>query len=124
MSFELIDKKRVEILEKISKIRTMRKGVISEYFVNTKLKNGDIKPNGPYFSITSKGFKGKTIGEKIPKGMFDSIKSDVENYKLFRELSDEYIQVCEQASKQFASSTIESEKIKKNKKSKQKENQS
>jgi len=108
-----IEKKRLEILEKISAIHTMRKGVVSEYFVNTKLKDGSVKSNGPYYSITSKGPKGKTTGEKIPGEMLDSIKSDAENYKKFRELSEEFVIVCEQASL-LSTDEAASEQLKKN----------
>jgi hypothetical protein len=92
------DKKRMEILKKMSDIKTMRKGVISEYFVKTKLKDGRLNNNGPYYTLTSKGEKNKTVGEKIPEEKLESVKTDVDNYKLFRDLSEEYISVCEQTS--------------------------
>jgi len=114
-SFDLLDKKRKDILGKMSAIHTMRKGVLSEYHVKTKLKDGSTKKNGPYHVLSLKGARNKTVGEKIPDEMLESIKTDVENYKLFRELSDEYIAVCEQLSKQ-TTQTINDEKLKKNRK--------
>ena len=117
-SLESLDKKRLEILEKISSIHSMRKGVISEYFVKSKLKDGTIKTNGPYHTLSLKGANNKTVGEKIPSDMLEFFKTDVENYKRFRELSDEFITVCEQVSKQSAQTEHSDEQLKKNKKSK------
>ena len=107
------EKKRKEIIEKISDIKTMRKGVVSAYYVNTKLKNGSIKENGPYYVLTSKAAKGKTIGEKIPDELVDSLKTETDNYKLFRDLSDEYISVCEQAAIESTKQLDETDKLKK-----------
>jgi hypothetical protein len=112
------EKKRKEILEKISDIRTMRKGVVSEYFVKTKLKDGNIKTNGPYYSITLKAAKGKTVGNNIPAELVDLYKSETENYRRFRELSEEYVNVCEEESIQSMEETDAAEKLKKNKRSK------
>ena len=117
---ETIEKKRMEVLGKISGISTMRKGVVSEYYVPTKLKGGGEKINGPYYSLTSKGPEGKTVGENIPAGMVEFIKGETENYKTFRELTDEYALLCEQQSRNMApESPAEADKAKKNKKSKQ-----
>ena len=115
---DVIEKKRKEVLEKISSIRTMRKGVVSDYYVNTKLKNGSVNANGPYYALTSKGPNGKTVGEKIPSDMVEDVIADTENYKKFRELSDEYVSVCEQQSIHLSSDSTEAEKLKKNKRSK------
>jgi hypothetical protein len=114
---ETIDIKRKEILDRISGISSMRKGVVSDYYVKTKLKSGESKNNGPYYSLTSKGPNGKTIGENIPSNLVEFIKTETENYKLFRELSDEYIDVCVQQSISITSSSAEVDKAKNNKKS-------
>lgn len=116
---ETIEKKRKEILGKISGISTMRKGVVSEYYVPTKRKDGGEKNNGPYYTLTSKGPKGKTVGESVPAGMVEFVRAETENYKTFRELTDEYAQLCEQQSRSLATgSPTEADKAKKNKKSK------
>lgn len=115
---ESIEIKRKEILSKISGISTMRKGVVSDYYVKTKLKGGGTKDNGPYYSLTSKGPNGKTVGENIPSDLVDHVKAETENYRLFRELSDEYINVCVQQSTSMSPSAVEADKAKKNKKSK------
>jgi hypothetical protein len=112
-----IDKKRREVLEKISRITTMRKGVVSDRVIKKTLRNGDEKINGPYYTLTSKGPKGKTVGENIPADKADFFKSETENYKIFRELSDEYVRLCEQQSKIIATNNVEADKAKKNRKS-------
>jgi hypothetical protein len=115
---ESIELRRKDILSRMSCISSMRKGVISDYYVKTKLKCGDTKDNGPYYSLTSKGPNGKTVGEKIPSDLVEFIKAETENYKLYRELSDEYISVCVQQSISISPNSVEADKAKKNKKSK------
>ena len=110
---EIIDKRRREILEEMSKISTMRKGVVSNRVITKTLKNGEEKINGPYYTLTYKGSKGKTVGHSIPADKFEFFKSETENYKRFRELSDEYVQLCEKQSKIMTSSDVEADKSKK-----------
>jgi len=114
---EVIDKRRREVLEEMSRINTMRKGVVSDRVITTTLKSGEEKVNGPYYTLTYKGPKGKTVGYSIPSDNVEFIKSETENYKLFRELSDEYVQLCEEQSKLMTPSDVEADKSKKNKKS-------
>jgi len=116
---EIIDKRRRELLDEMSRINTMRKGVISDRVITKTMKNGEEKVNGPYYTLTFKGPKGKTMGENIPADKVEFFESEAENYKRFRELSDEYVEICEQQSKIVAPNEVEAEKAKKNKKSRQ-----
>jgi hypothetical protein len=53
---------------------------------------------GPYYEITKKGAGGKTVAESVPAKDAEYMKAEVDNYKRFRQLSDEYVDVCEQMS--------------------------
>ena len=73
---------------------------------------------GPYFILTKKGADGKTNTTTIPADKLELFKNEVENYREFRSLAEEYIRICEQTAVLQAGNGLGSdEKAKKNKKS-------
>jgi hypothetical protein len=114
---ERLEKEREYILKKISAIRSMRKGYVNNFYVSVKLKNGETAKRGPYYSLTNKGKNGKTISETIPSEKIELIRAEAEKYKLFKQLTGEYIGICEQISiAENDTAGIDTEKAKKNKK--------
>jgi len=95
--FEL-SARRSEIVYKINGIRSMRKGVMNAKYQNVKHKNGEIVRKGPYYVLTKKAPGGKTVSLAIPAKDAPYIREEVDNYKMFRELADEYVDVCEKIS--------------------------
>jgi hypothetical protein len=90
--------RRMEIINEITGIKSMRKGVLNTKYQRVKRKNGEVVQKGPYYEITKKGTGGKTIAQSVSAKDAEHIKTEVDNYKRFRQLSDEYIDVCEQMS--------------------------
>ena len=90
--------RRMEIIGEITGIKSMRKGVLNAKYQRVKHKNGDVVEKGPYYELTKKGAGGKTIAQSVSAKDAEHIKAEVDNYKRFRQLSDEYIDVCEQMS--------------------------
>jgi hypothetical protein len=88
--------RRSEILDRINRITRMRKGVLNTKYQEVKHKNGDVAVKGPYYVLTKKGPGGKTISQSVPAKDAPRIREEVDNYKMFRELADEYVDVCEQ----------------------------
>jgi hypothetical protein len=78
----------------------MRKGTVSEQYNKVKRKDGRVVKNGPYFILTKKEPGGKTVTESIPGEELERMRAEADNYKSFRQLADEYAQVCEQISLQ------------------------
>lgn len=99
MSNNDCERDRVEVLKKISDIKSMRKGVLNEYYVPVNLKSGEKAKRGPYYVLSSKGSKGKTKSESVPAHEAEHVKTETENYKEFRRLSEEYVEICERISK-------------------------
>ena len=95
--FEL-SARRSEIVYKINGIRSMRKGVMNSKYQSVKHKNGEIVQKGPYYVLTKKASGGKTVSLAIPAKDAPYIREEVDNYKMFRELADEYVDVCEKIS--------------------------
>ena len=90
--------RRCEIVGEIDEIKSMRKGVLNAKYQNVAHKNGEVVVKGPYYALTKKASGGKTIYQAIPARDVPRIQKEVDNYKHFRQLSDEYIEVCEKIS--------------------------
>jgi len=90
--------RRIQICNAIAGITSMRRGTLNEIYRQQKLKDGTIARRGPFYNITTKAGKNKTVTTAVPKKDLEKVRSEVENYKDFRALSDEYIDVCEKIS--------------------------
>jgi len=101
--------RRREIVEEIGSIRSMRKGTLNERYNKVTNKKGEEVLNGPYFVLTKKGAGNKTLSEPIPAPDAPRVQMEVDNYKRFRQLADEYMDVCEKLS-QFAANDDEGKK--------------
>ena len=98
MTVAQLTSKRMEIIGEITKIKSMRKGILNKKHQKVKHKNGDVVVKGPYFELTKKGAGGKTIAKSIPASDAEHVQAEVDNYKRFRQLSEEFIDVCENIS--------------------------
>jgi len=90
--------RRREIVEEIGRIESMRKGTLNERYNRVMNKKGEEVLNGPYYVLTKKGSGNKTVSEPIPSKDAPRVQEEVENYKRFRQLADEYMDVCEKLS--------------------------
>ena len=93
-----LNSRRRRIVEEIDEIKSMRIGTLSERYNKVKNKKGEEVLNGPYRILTRKGPDNKTISENISDKDAPRIKEEVDNYKRFRQLTDEYADVCEKLS--------------------------
>ena len=90
--------RRREIVTEIDGIERMRKGYLNAQYQQVKHKNGDVVEKGPYYVLTRKTAGGRTVSTSIPAREAPRIQYEVDNYKRFRDLSDEYVDVCEKIS--------------------------
>jgi len=98
LSLPQLLQRRIEICNAIADIKTMRRGSFNEFYYNETRKDGSVARRGPFFNVTVAGDKNKTKSRSVPKRDADRVKAEVENYRKFRELSEEYIDVCENIS--------------------------
>jgi hypothetical protein len=82
----------------MAEIKTMRRGSLSEWTYDKTLKDGTVKQRGPFFRITRKDGNNKTVTTPVQKASLDYFRKEVDNYRKFRKLADEYAEVCEQIS--------------------------
>ena len=97
-SFSSLATRRVQICNEIFEIESMRRGNLNEFYYDQKLKNGTVAKRGPFYNITMKGVNGKTVSKSVSKKDVDKIRSEVDNYRRFRELTNEYVDICEEIS--------------------------
>ena len=90
--------RRKEIIVEMESIKSMRKGVLNMTYQKVPHKNGEVAIKGPYYVLSRKGKGNKTISKTIPAKDAPRVQQDVDNYRQFRQLTDEYIDVCEQLS--------------------------
>jgi hypothetical protein len=90
--------RRTEILACIEDIQSMRKGVLNTTYKKVAHKNGEVVSKGPYYILSWKGPGNKTESEAIAAKDAPHVQKEVDNYKQFRRLTEEYIEVCEQLS--------------------------
>jgi hypothetical protein len=84
-----------KIIEEMGKIKAMRKGTLSPTWRDVVHKDGEVVTKGPYYVLTRKESGGKTQTRSIPAGDVARVREEVDNYRRFRQLADEYIEVCE-----------------------------
>ena len=93
-----LHKRRREICDAITEIETMRRGSFNEFYYNQKRKDGTVARRGPFYNITFGGKGNKTETRSVPKEDVERVQQEVNNYHLFRSLTDEYIDICESIS--------------------------
>jgi hypothetical protein len=76
----------------------MRKGSLNVKYNEAINKNGVASKTGPYYILTGKGSGNKTVSKSVAVADEPRVRQEVENYKEFRRLTDEYIEVCENIS--------------------------
>jgi hypothetical protein len=89
---------RGKIIAEINEIQTMRKGALNATCQKVAHKDGETAVKGPYYVLTRKGDGGKTVTKSIPAEDVPRIRQEVDKYRKFRALSDEYVGVCEDLS--------------------------
>ena len=95
MTLDSLAERRETICKEIAAIKTMRRGSFCEWHYNETLKDGTVRRRGPFYKITRKNSKNKTVSLTVPKERKEQMQKEAENYRRFRELADEYACVCE-----------------------------
>jgi hypothetical protein len=93
-----LTERREHICDAIAGITSMRRGTLNEVYRHQKLKDGTVATRGPFYNITTKAANNKTVTVAVSKSDLGRVRLEVQNYKDFRALCDEYIDVCERIS--------------------------
>lgn len=85
----------------------LRRGTLSRQFFKTR-RDGKIVESGPYFVLQC-SLKGKKCSERIPASQAVEVEQQVENFRLFNSLAEEFVTLSDQIT-QLESSADESKK--------------
>jgi transposase len=89
-----LHQRREQILQEMGAIDQLCRGHLSEQFFKSK-QGGRTVRRGPYY-VLQRWFGGKNLCERVPADLVEPIRKGVQGYKRFRQLADEFVDVCEQ----------------------------
>jgi len=88
--------RRREILKEIASLRQMRRGTVTEQYVEAALKDGSKVRRGPYPVYTFKE-KGKTVSKRLKSAEeVQAYRRQIQAYRRFHELTADLVNVSEQ----------------------------
>lgn len=87
-----LKQKRATVLIGLQSIDHLRRGSLSKQFLKGSTSNSS---RGPYFVL--QGFlRGKKFSERIPSEQAPQVQQQVDNYRRFNSLAEEYISLSDQ----------------------------
>lgn len=78
----------------MKQIDHLRRGSFSRQFFKTR-RDGKVVESGPYFVLQC-FFKGKKCSERIPASQAGDVEKQVENFRLFNTLAEEFVTLSDQ----------------------------
>jgi hypothetical protein len=91
---EALRKQRNLILEQMHAIDRLRRGSLSRQFFKAQGQDAPAT-HGPYF-ILQGFFHGQKFSERIPADQAPQVQEQVDNYRRFQTLAEEFVTVCDQ----------------------------
>jgi len=85
---------RAAVLDRIKQIDHLRRGSLSRQFFKSR-RAGKIVESGPYFVLQC-SLKGKKCSERIPASQAEEVEKQVENFRLFNSLAEEFVTLSDQ----------------------------
>lgn len=86
--------KRQSVLLQMQSIDRLRRGSLSKQFFQARPSAPPAR-RGPYFVLQG-FFHGKKFSERIPSEQAAQVEQDVENYRRFQTLAEEYVTLSDQ----------------------------
>lgn len=113
---EKLETQRQRLLKELAELGPIRRGSISEQFVESRGRDGVKKWRGPYFVYTYKE-KGKTVSRRLASPeQVNLCQRQIDAFRRFQELTAQLLLIGEQAS----NLALEGEEVKKTSRSRSK----
>jgi hypothetical protein len=81
------------LLQQMQAIDRLRRGSLSQQFFTSPGRPASRR--GPYFVLQG-FFRGKKFSERIPQDQAGQVQQDVDNYRRFQSLAEDYVTVSDQ----------------------------
>ena len=85
---------RDAVVAQMKQIDHLRRGSLSRQFFKTR-RRGKTVQSGPYFVLQC-FFKGKKCSERIPVSQAEEVEKQVENFRFFNRLAEEFVTLSDQ----------------------------
>ena len=92
-SIDSLRQRRDEVLRDMQAIDHLRRGSLSKQFF--KAAPGQSAQRGPYFVLQG-FFRGKKFSQRIPTDQAPQVQQQVDNYRRFQNLAEEYVTLNDQ----------------------------
>ncbi len=89
-----LQKKRDQIIEELKELTRLRRGQVSEQYLNKVGADGKPKQFGPYY-VWQASVNGKKRSIRVGKDQISQVQEDVQGYQDFKKLCDELAEVTE-----------------------------
>jgi hypothetical protein len=85
---------RQTLVEQLQSIERLRRGSLSKQFFQSS-RPGSTTRRGPYFVLQG-FFHGQKFSQRIPQDQAAQVEQDVDNYRRFQRLAEDYVTVSDQ----------------------------
>jgi hypothetical protein len=85
---------RQTLVEQLQSIDRLRRGSLSKQFFQPR-QPGSTTRRGPYFVLQG-FFHGQKFSQRIPQDQAAQVEQDVDNYRRFQRLAEDYVTVSDQ----------------------------
>ena len=89
-----LQKRRDDIVKELASLPPMRKGSITQQWLQTFRKDGSKTKRGPYLVYSYKE-KNKTVSKRVPRQQEDLYRRQIESFRRFQKLSAELVQISQ-----------------------------
>lgn len=92
-NLDTLHQKQQSLLQQLQSINRLRRGSLSQQFF--KSPGRPAVRRGPYYVLQG-FFHGKKFSERIPRDQAAQVRQDVDNYRRFQTLAEDYVTVSDQ----------------------------
>jgi hypothetical protein len=90
-----LEKQRDQIIQQLKDLKRIRRGQISEQYLEKPGADGKMKRFGPYY-VWQASVNGEKRSIRVAKEQADQVREDMQGYQEFKRLCDELTDVTEQ----------------------------
>jgi len=89
-----LQKRRDDIVKELASLPPMRKGSLTQQWLQTFRKDGSKTKRGPYLVYSYKE-KNKTVSKRVPRQQEDLYRRQIESFRRFQQLSAELVGISQ-----------------------------